>query len=163
MSSKKPNLTDGITVTNKIVSCFAYIDAAGCMRQGVKCVEPNPDDPQKPIVTYEVNGEEIPKPDKTYACMEPGVTQPVYVMGGKLSGEADNLEELLTSILEEVKKDTPFNKTRYCKDGTWWEKLCVIEKDEAGQYVPIVVSDEDTFEPCDVIVTQGSICIKEDN
>lgn len=168
--SKKNDLTTGMVVTKKQTDCRMTVDAAGCMQYVVVCTEPNPANPAEPIVTYTINGVEVPRPDVLLPCLEPGTTKPVYVMGGKLdlgaaiSLDVGALEVLLTQILEEQRKDTPFNKTRYCNavTGTWWEKLCVVEKQVDGSYQTIVVSDEDTFEPCGEVIATGTVCINKD-
>ena len=164
MSNKRKNLTSEMVVTEKQVDCRMALDTDSCMQYVVVCTEPNPTEPEKPIVTYTINGVEVPKPDVLLPCLEPGTTAPVYVMGGKLTANIDftPVIEVLVEVLVELRKDTPFNKTRYCNQvtGTWWEKLCVVEKQEDGSYQTIVVSDEDTFESCvEPLVLEHELCV----
>lgn len=80
--SKCKNLTSGMVVTEKQTDCRMTIDEDGCMQYVVVTPEPNPADPEKPIVTYTINGVDVPKPDVLLPCLEPGNTIPVYIMGG---------------------------------------------------------------------------------
>lgn len=80
-------LTDGMTVTSETQSCFSFADDTGCIQQGIKTVTPNPANPEVPTVVYSVDGVVIPKPENEGPCLEPGTTQPVYIMGGKLPVE----------------------------------------------------------------------------
>lgn len=162
------NLTTDMTVAAPQKSCFMFFDEQGCMQQGTVCTDPNPDNPTEPIVTYMLDGVAIDRPTEMITCPNPENMQGVYVYGGKLAVEGlaalvdlTPLTTVLNDILAEQKKDTPFNKTRYCKDGTWWEKLCVVEQQEDGSYLPIVISDEDTFESCETatVIAQGVACI----
>lgn len=141
-----------------------FVDDAGCMQYVLVCTSPNPSKPTEPVVQYFVNGVEVSKPGDLLPCLEPGTTKPIYVMGGKLAANIDftPVIEVLVEVLVELRKDTPFNKTRYCNQvtGTWWEKLCVVEKQEDGSYQTIVVSDEDTFEPCvEPLVVEHELCV----
>lgn len=154
MSSKRKDLTSGMVVTREQEDCRMFMDD-GCMKYVRVVTSPNPANPTEPIVKYYVGDVEIPKPDVLLPCLEPGTTQPVYVMGSCEDGAdgAANLApllEVLNELLTEQRKDTPFDKTRYCNSitNTWWEKLCVVEKQEDGKYQLIVVSDTDTFESC---------------
>lgn len=171
--SKKRNLTSGMVVTDKRIDCRMTVDENNCMQYVVVCTEPNPAKPDEPIVTYTINGVNAPRPDPLLPCLEPGTTKPVYVMGGKLAVEGltalvdlTPLTDALNILIEEQRKDTPFSKTRYCNaaTGTWWEKLCVVEKQADGSYQTIVVSDEDTFESCSVEQNAARlVCLKPKN
>ena len=151
-----------------------FVDDAGCMQYVRVCTSPNPTKPTEPIVQYFVDGVEVPKPGDLLPCLEPGTTKPVYVMGGKLAVEGltalvdlTPLTAALNVLIEEQRKDTPITKTRYCNSitNTWWEKLCVVEKQEDGTYQLIVVSDTDTFDSCAAHPTTplSLVCVQRKN
>ena len=134
------NLTGGMVVTTEMQTCFSFTDATGCMQQGIKTVTPNPADPENPIVVYTLNGVVIPKPDNVAPCLEPGVTQPVFIMGGKLTVEPLPAPEIIFTDVESYPYCNPDTDTIWVR--------AIIYSIASGVATEIELSNTDTMVAC---------------